>query len=79
MEIKIKSSPTVAGVWCKPSVVAKHFGVSLKVFRSWIRHHGFPHSRLPNGRILISLNDGDVWLRGFQVTNKQADEILKDF
>jgi len=79
MEIRIKDSPRVAERWCKPSVAAKHFGVSLKVFRSWIKNHGFPHSKLPSGRILISLNDGDMWLRRFQVTNKQADEILKDF
>jgi hypothetical protein len=79
MEIKIKDSSRGAGRWCKPSVAAKHFGVSLKVFRSWIKHHGLPYSRLPSNRILISLDDVDLWLRRFQKTNKQTDHLLKDF
>ena len=79
MEIKITDTPKSAGQWRKPSVAAKHCGVSLKVFRGWLKHHGLPHSRLPNGRILVSLDDVDLWLRKRQVTNKVVDEILEDF
>lgn len=79
MEIKITDRSRETGRWCKPSVAAKHFGISLKVLRGWMKHHGFPYSKLPNGRFLISLDDGDMWLRKFQVTNRQVDEILKDF
>ena len=79
MEIKITETAKSKRGWEKPSVAAKYSGVSLKVFRGWMKHHGLPHSKLPNGRILLSLDDVDIFLRKFQVTNRVVDELLKDF
>jgi excisionase family DNA binding protein len=79
MEVRITETTRSAGQWRKPSVAAKHYGVSLRTFRQWIKMHGLPYSKLPNGRILVCLDDVDQWLRRFQVTNKAADELLEDF
>ena len=79
MEIRITDKSKSPRGWVKPSVGAKYSGVSLKVFRGWMKHHGLPHSKLPNGRILLSLDDVDIFLRKFQVTNRVIDELLKDF
>jgi hypothetical protein len=79
MEIKITDTAKSRRGWAKPSVGAKYSGVNLKVFREWYQRHGLPYSKLPNGRILVSLDDIDMFLRRFQKTNNQADEMLKDF
>jgi len=79
MEIKITDTAKSRRGWVKPSVAAKYAGVSLKVFRAWIKNHGLPHSLMPNGRILVALDDVDMFLRRFQKTNNQAEAILKDF
>lgn len=79
MQVTITETAKSRRGWVKPSVAAKYSGVSLKVFRGWLKNNGLPHSRLPNGRILVSLDDVDIYLRKFQITSNQADEILKDF
>jgi hypothetical protein len=65
--------------WFKPSEAAEYSGVSLKVFRSWL-NDGLRHSRLPNGRILISLCAIDEFLNSFEVkstTSQAATELLE--
>jgi hypothetical protein len=79
LEIKIVDTAKSRRGWVKPSVAAKYSGVSLKVFRGWLKHHGLPYSTLPNGRHLVSLDDIDLFLRKFQASNSVVDELLKDF
>ena len=79
MEIRISEATKSDRGWVKPSVAAKYCNVSLKVFRGWMKQHGLPYSTLPSGHARISLDDLDLWLRKRQVTNKLADELLKDF
>jgi hypothetical protein len=57
--------------WCKPSQGAKYAGVSLKVFRRWLGN-GLRHSRLPNGRILVSMAAIDEYLKQFEVKDDSA-------
>ena len=65
--------------WCKPSQGARYAGVSLKVFRGFLRD-GLEHSQLPNGRILLKFEAIDHYLEQFKVRNeaqRMADELLK--
>jgi len=80
VEIRITDKSKSPRGWCKPSQGAKYAGnVTKKQFYSWLKHHGLPHIRLPNGRILIAYDDIDQWLRRYQVSNKVVDELVKDF
>ena len=65
--------------WLKPSEAAQYSGVSLKVFRSWL-NDGLRHSRLPNGRILVSVSAIDEFLNSFEFkgsTSQTATELLE--
>ena len=65
--------------WLKVKTAAKHFGVSERTFRDWLKN-GFPHSRLPSGTVLIEIERGDEWLRQFDVerqAEKVVDELVK--
>lgn len=65
--------------WCKPSVGAKHAGISLKVFRGWFKN-GLRHVRLDNGRILTRYEWIDSYLKGFEVkdnASKMADDLME--
>jgi hypothetical protein len=63
----------------KPSEAAGYSGVSLKVFRSWLKD-GLRHSQLPNGRILVSISAIDEFLNSFEVqstASQAAGELLE--
>jgi predicted site-specific integrase-resolvase len=65
--------------WLKPSEASQYSGVSLKVFRSWLKA-GLKHSRLPNRRILVSISAIDEFLNSFEVqstTSQAATELLE--
>ena len=47
--------------WAKPNKAAEHFGVSRRTIWNWMKL-GLPHVKI-GGNILISLDDGDGWLR----------------
>ncbi len=68
MEVVVR--PTNKG-WAKPSVGARYCGVSLKVFRGWLRN-GLEHSQLPTGRILVKYTAIDSYLQQFLIENDQA-------
>lgn len=65
--------------WLKPSEASLYSGVSLKVFRAWLKE-GLRHSRLPNGRILVSISAIDEFLTSYEVgstTRQAAAELLE--
>ncbi len=62
--------------WAKIPTASEHFGVSARTLRKLLRD-GLPHSRLPSGTILIELEAGDDWLRGFNVCNEDQ-QIIND-
>ena len=67
--------------WLKPSAAAIYCGVSLKVFRRWLKSGGLRHSVLESGRILIKISWIDTFLEQFEVkdnVDEIVDEILKD-
>lgn len=76
MEVTIQ--PTNRG-WVKPSKGAEYSGVSLKVFRRWLKD-GLKRSRLANGRILVSYQAIDLYLKSFTAENtaKRMVEELVD-
>ena len=66
--------------WLKPSAGAQYTGVSLKVFRRWLKSGALRHVRLDSGRILIKLDWVDQYLLEYEVkddTDQIADEILR--
>jgi len=69
MEVTIRH--TTRG-WLKPSQAAKYAAVSVKVFRRWLAN-GLRHSRLPNGRILVSVAAIDEYLQRFEVKNEAKE------
>ncbi len=78
VDLKVVGEHKIQG-WLKPSEAARYSGVSLKVFRSWLKG-GLRHSRLPSGRILISIFAIDEFLNSFEVqstTSQAATELLE--
>jgi hypothetical protein len=67
--------------WLRPSQAAIYCGVSLKVFRRWLKSGGLRHSVLPSNRILIKISWIDTFLEQFEVksdVDRLVDEILKE-
>ena len=62
--------------WLKPQEGAQYSGVSLKVFRGWIKA-GLRHVRLENGRILTKYDWIDEFLEGFE-TNNPSQELAEE-
>lgn len=66
--------------WLKPSAAALYAGVSLKVFRRWLKN-GLRHVQLESGRILTNYGFIDEYLLSYEVKNdvdEIVDEILKE-
>jgi len=66
--------------WLKPSAGASYCGVSLKVFRRWLKN-GLRHVQLESGRILTNYGFIDEYLLSYEKKNdldEIVDEILKD-
>ena len=77
MDISVRTNNTG---WCKPSQGAKYAGISLMVFRGWLRN-GLEHSQLPNGRILVRYEAIDRYLEQFRVQNaakEVAEQLTED-
>lgn len=75
MEITVRTNKG----WCRPSVGAKYAGVSVKVFRRWLKS-GLDHSVLPNGRKLAKYEAIDRYLEQFRVEDsakRVADELVE--
>ena len=61
--------------WLKPKKGAEYAGgVSLKVFRGWMKN-GLRHVRLDNGRILTKYDWIDEFLEGFEAENPSQNLI----
>jgi hypothetical protein len=54
------------GRYARVRVAARHSGVSINTFRSWLRR-GLPHYRLPSGIVLVAYTDIDDFLARFRV------------
>ena len=64
--------------WAGVGKASEIFGVSERTFRGWLKL-GFPHSRLPSGRLLIEIEAGHEWLRNLSVgrgDQQVVDEIM---
>jgi hypothetical protein len=65
--------------WCKVSAGAAYAGVSVKVFRGWLKN-GLRHSRLDSNRILVSYDAIDEYLSAFEVQHNAtavAQELVE--
>ena len=77
MEITVRN--TNRG-WCKPSQGARYAGVSVRVFRRWLKN-GLEHSQTPSGRIFVRYRAIDAYLEQFIVENEakaMAEELTQD-
>ncbi|MFC1817103.1 hypothetical protein ACFL0M_14475 [Thermodesulfobacteriota bacterium] len=52
--------------WAKIKHAARYAGIGERTFRKWLKQ-GLHHSRLPSGRILVSLKAIDDFLSGYEV------------
>lgn len=64
-------------MWAKITSAAEYYGLSPRTLRKLLRD-GMPHSKLPSGTILIELESGDKWLRGFRVGDRDQ-QIVNEF
>jgi predicted site-specific integrase-resolvase len=65
--------------WLKPKKGAQYAGVSLKIFRGWMKT-GLRHVRLENGRILTKYDWIDEFLESFETKNPSqelAEELVE--
>lgn len=60
--------------WLKVKGAAEYSGVSIRTLRTWVKE-GLVHSRLPTGTILISVEEIDRFLKGFEVSEDRGEQI----
>jgi hypothetical protein len=55
---------TTNGIIAGLQTIADTFGVSRMTIQRWMRDHGFPAAKLPDGHVVTSVTLIDLWLLG---------------
>jgi len=73
--MKIKNENQFLKGWLKVSDAAAYLGLCPRTVRTLLSQ-GLPHSRLPSGRILISIDKANEFLQKHEVMNNKIDDLV---